>query len=613
MTVKSSPLPQCVLLKTLRWESGLPEKEVAPAAGVSLRALCRYERHMIPPDNDLNRILPVFGYERAEWDEMLAVLTRAKARRTGAARFLPAALTPVDPPPAMQVAIRRDATEAGLEAGKAVEECRVELVREVNARQARAEAEQLCSDLLRDPKPWLLVDRSTRFQTWAVAEALAHRSEEAASGRADRAIELAALAYRAAELCPHEEPFRKCLLGYTLTLGENAVRAAGDIPMAGALAERAEPLWKAGAEAGARGPLAEWRLQTLQAALLRDQLRFGEALARLDVAWATAPEGAWGRILISKSCVLENMGEARQALTVLDEAERLVDSQREPLLYYAVRFNRAASLCRLAHYGKAELALPEIRSLAKEDGRELLRARVLWLSARVAAGLGRSPEAEAAFKKVRHFFVARRVAWDGVRVSLELAELLCRQGRSREALSLFEGQGISRDARAALDRYCAAAEKSAVTREQTDQVLRLLQDPPGEGPPGRRTERPGTASDLLVFAAAGSAWVDIARALAGWGRGAAVATAVGIDDTGAVQAVEGHGPQGGQPRNPPADEVGGVQGACGPASRESGRGGGEEDEKHSKQTPNDGPSKHDGAPVTGGAGASSPGRADRPV
>jgi len=153
MTAKSLPPPQCVLLKAFRWASGLPDAVVAPAAGISLRAMSLYQRETIPPDADLNRILPVLGYERAEWDEMLAVLTRAKARRTGAARSLPAALTPVDPAPAQQVAFRRVATEAGLEAGKAVEECRVELVREVNARQARAEAEQLCSDLLRDPKP----------------------------------------------------------------------------------------------------------------------------------------------------------------------------------------------------------------------------------------------------------------------------------------------------------------------------------------------------------------------------------------------------------------------------------------------------------------------------
>jgi len=342
-------------------------------------------------------------------------------------------------------------------------------------------------------------------------------------------------------------------------------------------------------------------------------LQFGESLVRLDAAWAIAPEEVRGRVLISKSATLEQMGKSEQALAVLDEVERLVDRQREPHLYFNVRFNRAAALCGLAHYGKAELELPMVWRLAKEDGRELNCTRVLWLRARVAAGLGRSSEAEAAFKKVRHFFSTRRMKWDGVQVSLELAAHLCRQGRSLEAFSLFEGPGISRDARAAVEQFCAASVRSAATHEQTEQVLRLLQYPPGEGSPGRRTERHGTGSDLLVFAAAGSAWVDIARVLAGWGRGATVATAVGIDDTGAVQAVEGHGPQGGQPRNPPADEVGRVQRACGAASRESGRGGGEEDEKHSRETPNGGPSKHDGAPVTSGAGASSPGRADRPV
>src|SRR6185436_705256 len=216
------------------------------------------------------------------------------------------------------------------------------------------------------------------------------------------------------------------------------------------------------------------------------------------------------------------------------------------------------------------------------------------------AGLGRSAEAEDAFKKVRHFFVTRRVTWDGAQVSLELAALLCRQRRSPEALSLFDEPGIGRDAKEALEQFCAAAEKSAATREQTEQVLRLLQYPPAESSPGRWMERPGTGSDLLVFAAAGSAWVDTARALAGWGRGAAVAAAVGVGSAAAVHRVEGRGPERGFFSQQPAYEIGGVLGCGGTASRQGGRSGGEEDEKHSKETPSDEPSKHDGAPVTGG-------------
>jgi hypothetical protein len=76
------------------------------------------------------------------------------------------------------------------------------------------------------------------IQTWAVAEALAHRSAEAALERPDRARELAALGSRVAELAACEGPFRRRLLGYTLAFGENAARADDDLSEAERLADR---------------------------------------------------------------------------------------------------------------------------------------------------------------------------------------------------------------------------------------------------------------------------------------------------------------------------------------------------------------------------------------
>ena len=76
----------------------------------------------------------------------------------------------------------------------------------------------------------LVVEDAREFQLWSLAERLCHESEEAASDRADRALELARLAHRVAELDPGGEAWRSRLEGYTLGFLANAQRVGGDLP-----------------------------------------------------------------------------------------------------------------------------------------------------------------------------------------------------------------------------------------------------------------------------------------------------------------------------------------------------------------------------------------------
>jgi tetratricopeptide (TPR) repeat protein len=192
--------------------------------------------------------------------------------------------------------------------------------------------------------------------------------------------------------------------------------------------------------------------------------------------------------MVNKAFTLEQMGEAERAVEVLREAAPLVDGRRERRLLFGLRFNLAANLCHLGRYAEAETLLPEVRALAVELRKELDLVRVVWLEAKLAAGLGRQAEASAAFEQVRREFTAREMAYDTALVTLELAELYLKDGRAREVRALaeemmwvFRSQGIHREALAALQVFFEAVRNEAATAEMARRVglyLHLAQHDP---------------------------------------------------------------------------------------------------------------------------------------
>ena len=326
----------------------------------------------------------------------------------------------------------------------------------------------------------LLVESAQEFQLWALAERLCHESEEAASDRADRALELARLAHRVAELAPEGgEAWRSRLEGYALAFVANAQRVGGFLPTAEETFVRAWKLWNAGAGTGL---LAEWRLLDLEASLLRDQRQFGEALDRLDRARADAPRTSVGRILVKKAFALEQMGEAERAIGALQEAAPLIDGRREPRLFFGLRFNLVTNLLHLDRFEEAAALLPEVQRLALALRKELDVVRGVWLKGKTEAGLGRGKEARAAFEQVRGEFTARENAYDCARVTMDLAVLLLEQrptekvrDLAREMLWIFRSQGLSKEALAALRIFCDAARDDALTAELAKRVALFLQ------------------------------------------------------------------------------------------------------------------------------------------
>jgi transcriptional regulator with XRE-family HTH domain len=559
------PIPlKCIALASLRGMRGLSREQVADRAGLSKNTVARYETSSPPSGKSLNKVLEALEYSLQDYNEIVATLARVAARASGPAPDValpdevPLAVSPVDPTPDEWREIHALAAEAGQEACLLTAESLAETVRERKAAAARAEAAGICALLEQEPMPWLVVSKVREVQTWAVAEALAHRSAEVAPSHVDRAMELAALACRVAELAPATEPFHESLLGYTLTFGENTLRAAGDLPEAEAVFITAEEHWKAGA--AAPGPLQEWRRQSLASTLHRDQGRFAESLAHLNASLALAPDEARGSLLISKSLTLQRMGEPGQAIGLLEEAEQTMDRERDRDFFLIARFNRARLLCRLRRDAEAMLLLQEIEAMPGVGvgvlGSGLNHARLLWLRGSVAAGLGIWEDAETHLEAARRAFVDHRAAWELAQVSLELAVLFCRHDRTREIPALTRGlswiiqdEKLSYEALAALRLVCEAPAGS-LTLELAERAQLLLQRAP-------RGKKPGEASDLSAFHQAASARVEPSVVLAGGGSdGAAMAGSTGIDDAPAVpglaapqgiQEAGGRGPEGGDP------------------------------------------------------------------
>jgi tetratricopeptide (TPR) repeat protein len=462
-------------LTALRNARGWTGLELAAATHLSSKSISIYERERAPSERKLAELAAAMGYDRDAIDFVRLGLTLA-VEMPGEPQ------SPVEPSAEELRRLRRAAAEVSLAVQKLTEEHLLRVFRTRRAWQARRRAARLWVALkdLTPEKRRLLVETSREHQSWALAERLCHESAEAASNRADLALELAGLALRVAELSPGSETWRLRLLGYCLFFLANARRVGNDMRGAGEAFARARERWEAGAPADS-GVLAEWRVLSLEGSLRRDERRFSEAIEVLDRALALAPREAAGRILLKKGSTLEQMGEGEKAIAVLQEAIPLIEKEQEPRLLWILRFNLAGSLCEVGRYVEAYELLPEIRDTAISLRKQLDLVRVLWLEGKIAAGLGRVGEALSVFQQVRREFTVRGMPYDCALASLDLAVLDLEEGRAMEVRQLaeemtwiFKDQDIQRDALAALDLFCQAAKQEAATVELVRRVATRL-------------------------------------------------------------------------------------------------------------------------------------------
>ncbi|HEX3525803.1 MAG TPA: helix-turn-helix transcriptional regulator [Thermoanaerobaculia bacterium] len=304
---------------------------------------------------------------------------------------------------------------------------------------------------------------------------LCDESERMASREIEGAAILAGAAAKVAARLP--EPQGRRVRGHAAAYEANVLRVAGELKAADTALAEAKRLWHSGADR--TGLLDVGRLLDLEASLRRGQRRFGEALHCLDEAVRLGRSPA--RALIKKGFTLEVMGQYERAVETLLQAEPRLDREAEPHLWYNHRLQLAVNYTNLERYSEASDLIDSARPLVVELGADLVGFRITWLEGRIAAGLGRTPEALDLLAQARREFAARGMYYDVALALLEEALLLLKEERTAEVETLaqeltevFKSKGVHREALAALRLFQEATEQSTATAELAGRILRFL-------------------------------------------------------------------------------------------------------------------------------------------
>lgn len=322
-----------------------------------------------------------------------------------------------------------------------------------------------------------VVQECREYQHWALMEAVAEESPEAASRDLDEAAFWARLAVEIAERVRGEDWWLPRVRGYAGLFGPNTLRVAGELELADTGLEAVKPVWLAGSDPDQ--VLDPGRLLDVEASLRRAQRRLDEALDRLAEARPISHHPA--RVLIIRAFTLELKGDNEQSLAALREAEPLLDRQADPRLFYMQRHNLAACYIELGRYTEARALVQEVHEVVTQRRDEGEVPRLNGLRARIAAGLGRPGEARALLELAARQFARRRMWYDVAIALMELAELLLREGNKAEVKAMtpklaevFASKKVHPGALAALQLFREAAEAETADEELAGRVLRFL-------------------------------------------------------------------------------------------------------------------------------------------
>jgi len=252
-------------------------------------------------------------------------------------------------------------------------------------------------------------------------------------------------------------------------------------------------------EQGSGDLLETARLCDLKSTLCRSQGRLPEAREliqkAIEIYVSTDERHLAGRTMVTQALLLSEEGEPSQAIRVLKEAVRMIDAEREPYLVLVAHQNLMSYLADLGRYEEAQAMLPKVRRRTVEIGRRFDLLRLRWLEGEIQLGLGHENRAESAFLEVRKGFAELGIGFDVAAVSLELAALYLRQGRTAEIKQLaaeivpiFESQDVHKDSMAALLLFKKAVEMETLTARVLNEVSDVLHR--SKGRPSPRAEEP---------------------------------------------------------------------------------------------------------------------------
>jgi tetratricopeptide (TPR) repeat protein len=223
----------------------------------------------------------------------------------------------------------------------------------------------------------------------------------------------------------------------------------------------------------------------IEGILRKDQRRFVEAEELLSRA-ALLYEVAGERIEAARPLLtLGLLYGDRQNLTRAIEATRSalgkLDPETEPRLYLCGRHNLALFLVEGGQYDAASEAMHADEELYRQFADLWTRLRQTWLQGKIAFGTGRLKAAEEAFLAVRDGFVQQGIGYDAAMVSLDLALVYLREGRTAEVrrvaeemIPLFQLEDVHPEVAAALLLFHEAARREVATVESVEELMVYL-------------------------------------------------------------------------------------------------------------------------------------------
>jgi tetratricopeptide (TPR) repeat protein len=185
--------------------------------------------------------------------------------------------------------------------------------------------------------------------------------------------------------------------------------------------------------------------------------------------------------LLQKVKLVKAEGDIDASIGLLREGLAEIEAAEQPRLHAYALQSLLASLTLAGRNEEAADLLPAVRDLFQGTAEPLDWLRLRWTEASIAQGLGRTAEAEAAYREVQETFLEMRKSYDAALVSLDLAALLAGQGRTEELktlaaeiLPVFESREIHREAMASLLLFQQACAEERATFELIQQIAAVL-------------------------------------------------------------------------------------------------------------------------------------------
>jgi len=342
----------------------------------------------------------------------------------------------------------------------------------------------------------LLMRNSARFQSWGLCELLLERCRETAIQNPTGAEEMALFALEVSnrlDTTSYRPVLIRDLQARAWAWLGNARRVKSDLREAEEAFLKAEALLRQ----GSRDPLERALFLDLKASLRRAQRRFDEALGLLRRAVAIYYRSGHfhraGRSLVNMDLIHCYAGHPERGIPLLSKAIELIDVDLEPRLKLCAQHNLIQDLAEAGRFCEAQKLYRETCPLYREFSEGWAKSRRKWVKGKISLGLGRTAQAERLFLAARDGFIDDGIPYDTALVSLELAILYARKGRTadlkrlaQEMLPIFSSLQIHREALAALSFLRKALEAERASLELVSRVASFLRR--AEHDPGLRFE-----------------------------------------------------------------------------------------------------------------------------